>query len=180
MTRIVPLEDDTLDATAVAQLTDLLAELVRGDAALGWVDPPGTEEIEQLLQSLLAHESGDAHAVVAFVEGEVAGFGYWIRYPRPTHRPHADLEKLAVGPRFGGQGLGRALLRELIAGARAAGIEQLTLDLRGDNTRAEKLYLSEGFREYGRLREFVAPGDGRRLDKVLHVLDLREAGERHA
>lgn len=180
MTRIVPLEDDTLDAAAVVQLTALLAELVRDDAALGWVDPPGVEEIEKLLKQLLAREPGDAHAVVAFVDEEVAGFGYWTRYPRPTHRPHADLEKLAVGTRFGGRGLGRALLRELIAGARTAGVEQLTLDFRGDNARAEKLYLSEGFREYGRLREFVAPADGRRLDKVLHVLDLREAGAPHA
>ncbi|RNI20276.1 hypothetical protein EFY87_15085 [Flexivirga caeni] len=49
----------------------------------------------------------------------------------------------------------------------------MTLDFRGDNERAERLYLSEGFREYGLLRGFVAPDAGRRLDMVLHVQDLR-------
>jgi len=30
-----------------------------------------------------------------------------------------------------------------------------------------------GFVEYGRLRDFVAPDSERRMDKVMHVLDLR-------
>jgi RimJ/RimL family protein N-acetyltransferase len=50
----------------------------------------------------------------------------------------------------------------------------LTLDLRGDNAGARRLYERLGFVEYGRLPRFVAFGD-RRWDKVLMLLDLRPA-----
>lgn len=60
----------------------------------------------------------------------------------------------------------------MIADARAAGIEVLTLDARGDNNAALGLYASLGFTEYGRLPDFVAVGD-RRYDKVFCMLDLR-------
>ncbi len=165
--------DHAPDAATVRALTRLLGELVAADAALGWTSPPAQDEIDALLAALLACAPDDACCVLARVDGEVAGFGYWRRYSRPTHRPHADLEKLAVAAEFSGRGVGRRLLRVLIERARAAGIEQLTLDLRGDNVAAEHLYLSAGFREYGRLPDFVAPDAGRRLDKVFHVLDLR-------
>ena len=62
-------------------------------------------------------------------------------------------------------------MTQLIAAARAAGIEVLTLDLRGDNLRAAALYEALGFRQYGRLERFVAVGD-RRWNKLLYVLDL--------
>ncbi|MDN5574084.1 MAG: hypothetical protein L0G19_09255 [Micrococcales bacterium] len=44
-----------------------------------------------------------------------------------------------------------------------------TLDLREGNERAQHLYASEGFREYGRLADFVAPGDGTRCAKIFMV-----------
>ncbi|MCT1834899.1 hypothetical protein M3D63_08935 [Kocuria palustris] len=50
-----------------------------------------------------------------------------------------------------------------------AGIEHLTLDLREGNERAQHLYASEGLREYGRLADFVAPGDGTRCAKIFMV-----------
>ncbi|NNG39606.1 GNAT family N-acetyltransferase [Flexivirga sp. ID2601S] len=161
------------DPATVRALTRLVGDLVSADAALGWTSPPAQDEIEALLAELAGLAPDDAYLLLARVDGEVAGFGYWRRYSRPTHRPHADLEKLAVAAEFSGRGVGRLLLRALIERARAAGIEQLTLDFRGDNAAAERLYLSAGFREYGRLPDFVAPDAGRRLDKVFHVLDLR-------
>ncbi|WP_202912131.1 GNAT family N-acetyltransferase [Nesterenkonia muleiensis] len=157
-------------------LTGMFAELVREGAALGWTVPPSFSEVAELVESLSASPVGEACAVIATVDHQVAGFGYWRRYQRPTHRPHADLEKMAIGRSFAGTGLGRRLLRELIEQALVAGIEQLTLDFRGDNHAAEHLYLSEGFKEYGRLPGFVAPAEAQRLDKVFHVLDLRESG----
>ena len=160
-----------VDNHLVTEATDLLGRLVA--AALGWTEPPTTAEIRELLTELTQLEPQNAHCVMARSDAVLAGMGYWRRYPRPTHHPHADLEKLAVAPEFAGKGIGRSLLRELIGGARSAGIEQLTLDFRGDNHTAERLYRSEGFREYGRLSDFVAPGDGCRLDKVMHVIDLR-------
>ncbi|NEA43009.1 GNAT family N-acetyltransferase [Streptomyces sp. SID11385] len=115
---------------------------------------------------------GDAALWAAYDGPRLLGLGWWRRYSRPTHRPHADLEKLAVDPAAAGRGLGRALTEALVSEARAAGIEVLTLDARGDNTRALSLYRSLGFTEYGRLPAFVAVG-ARRYDKVFCSYDLR-------
>jgi len=153
----------------IAEAAALLAALVAGGAALGWVDPPGPEEVRRLLTAVAADP--DAVLVVAGEDGRLAGLGYWRRYDRPTHRPHADLEKVAVAPAHQGRGLGRQIVTELITAAREAGVEVLTLDQRGDNTRAAALYESLGFRQYGRLERFVAVGD-QRWDKLFYALRL--------
>ncbi|MDJ0385565.1 GNAT family N-acetyltransferase [Streptomyces sp. G-G2] len=151
----------------------LLAGLVAGGAALGWLEPPSREEIMCLVGDVLRGvRSGDASFHVAYSGDRMVGLGYWQRYERPTHQPHADLEKVAVDPEFHGRGIGRALAEALIGDAREAGIEVLTLDARGDNASALRLYGSLGFEEYGRLPDFVAVGE-RRYDKVLCMLDLR-------
>jgi ribosomal protein S18 acetylase RimI-like enzyme len=155
----------------LAAAADLLGRLVAGGAALGWVDPPPADEVAGLLRALWS-APGDAALAVAHDDGRLIGLAYWRRYERPTHRPHADVEKVAVAPEAQGRGAGRHLMTELIAASRAAGIEVLTLDLRGDNERAAALYESLGFRRYGRLDRFVAVGD-RRWDKLFYALDLR-------
>ncbi|WP_425572808.1 N-acetyltransferase family protein [Streptomyces blastmyceticus] len=180
-------EPVVLDATEVTADPDLgarfaesahriLADLVRGGAALGWVEPPSPDEVAELLDHVVsAAHAGDAAMRAAYVDRRLVGLGYWLRYARPTHRPHADLEKIAVAAAAHGRGVGRALTAALIADARRAGIEVLTLDARGDNSNALHLYRSLGFSEYGRLPDFVAVG-ARRYDKVFHMLDLRQEG----
>jgi ribosomal protein S18 acetylase RimI-like enzyme len=157
----------------------ILAELVSGGAALGWVEPPSRAEVARLLDHVVtAARAGDASLRAACLGRDMVGLGYWLRYSRPTHRPHPDLEKLAVAPAAHGRGIGRALTAALVADARAAGIEVLTLDARGDNANALRLYRSLGFVEYGRLPDFVAVGE-QRYDKVFCMLDLRrETGNR--
>jgi ribosomal protein S18 acetylase RimI-like enzyme len=166
---------DDLDDPVIRQVMALVVDLVAAGAALGWVDPPSTEEVRALLMSVADDvETGDAALFLASVDGAVVGFGYWRRYARPTHQPHADLERVAVRADHQGRGLGRWLTTALINQARTENIEQLTLDLRADNKAAISLYASMGFREYGRLPDFVAVG-ARRFDKVLCVLDLRSS-----
>jgi ribosomal protein S18 acetylase RimI-like enzyme len=164
---------DDLDDRIVREVMALVVDLVAAGAALGWVDPPSTEEVRALLMSVADDvEIGDAALFLARLDETVVGFGYWRRYLRPTHRPHADLERVAVRADQQRRGLGRWLTTALVDQARREEIEQLTLDLRADNKAAISLYASLGFREYGRLPGFVAVGD-RRHDKVLCVLDLR-------
>ncbi|MEV6955559.1 N-acetyltransferase [Streptomyces sp. NPDC051183] len=151
----------------------ILADLVRDGAALGWVEAPSRGEVEELLGRVVAAaRTGDGALRAAYLGDRLVGLGYWLRYARPTHRPHADLEKLAVDGAVHGHGVGRALTEALIADARRAGIEVLTLDARGDNSGALHLYRSLGFTEYGRLPDFVAVGE-RRYDKVFYMLDFR-------
>jgi ribosomal protein S18 acetylase RimI-like enzyme len=179
----------------------ILDSLVRDGAALGWVEPPSATEVAALLRSIGAGATkADASLCAAYSPGpspatgpgpatgpspatgpghflpsprHLVGLGYWTRYERPTHRPHADMRRIAVAAGYQGHGVGRALIQALVASARAAQIEMLTLDVRGDNTRALHLYESLGFTEYGRLKDFVAVGS-RRYDMVLYALDLRE------
>jgi ribosomal protein S18 acetylase RimI-like enzyme len=150
----------------------VVADLVTAGAALGWVEPPAPAEVTALLHELSTSAPGDAALAVATEAGAVRGLAYWRRYERPTHRPHADVEKVAVAQAAQGQGVGRRLMTTLIDAARAAGVEVLTLDLRADNIRAAALYESLGFHQYGRLPRFVAVGD-RRYDKLFYALDLR-------
>jgi ribosomal protein S18 acetylase RimI-like enzyme len=164
---------DDLDDRIVREVMAMVVDLVAAGAALGWVDPPSTDEVRALLVSVADDvETGDAALFLARVDETVVGFGYWRRYLRPTHRPHADLERVAVRADQQRRGLGRWLTTALVDQARRDEIEQLTLDLRADNSAAISLYASLGFREYGRLPGFVAVG-ARRYDKVLCVLDLR-------
>jgi len=166
--------DPTRWADFTASATRLLGELVAGGAALGWLEPPAHAEVSVLLAQVAAAEpAGDGALRAAFVDGRLAGLGYWLRRTRPTHRPHADLDKLAVPAAARGRGIGRTLTEALIADARRARVEVLTLDARGDNTDALRLYRATGFVEYGRLPDFVAVGE-RRYDTVLCMLDLRE------
>ncbi|MFE1172979.1 GNAT family N-acetyltransferase [Streptomyces sp. NPDC058773] len=156
----------------------ILADLVSAGAPLGWVDPPGRGEVAELVDRVLrAAHTGDGALRAAYTGRRLTGLGYWLRYARPTNRQHADLEKIAVAAEAHGRGLGRSLTGALVEDARGAGIEVLTLDARADNTRALTLYRSLGFREYGRLPDFVAMG-GRRYDKVFYMLDFRANGPR--
>ncbi|MFB6437123.1 GNAT family N-acetyltransferase [Streptomyces sp. NPDC056411] len=156
----------------------ILADLVGAGASLGWTEPPGADEVAELVGRVLrAARAGDGALRAAYLGPRLVGLGYWLRYARPTSRQHADLEKIAVSSEVHGRGIGRSLTSTLIADAREAEIEVLTLDTRADNTRALGLYRSLGFCEYGRLPDFVKMG-GRRYDKVFSMLDLR--GDRPA
>ncbi|MES4888690.1 N-acetyltransferase [Streptomyces sp. NPDC096012] len=167
------MSDPDLGARFAESAHRILADLVRGGAALGWVEPPSRDEVAELCGHIVrAVRAGDGALRAAYLDRRLVGLGYWLRYARPTHQPHADLEKIAVDAAAHGRGVGRALTAALIADARRAGIEVLTLDARGDNGNALRLYRSLGFTEYGRLPDFVAVGD-RRYDKVFCMLDLR-------
>ncbi len=160
-------------AEFVGEAYVIMSELVRGGAAIGWVEPPAEAEVRGLLEGVLAAaRKGNASLRAAYVGAGLAGIGFWQRYPRPTHRTNADLQKIAVASERQGQGIGRVLTARLVEDARTAGIEVLTLDARGDNRSALGLYASLGFVEYGRLPGFVNFG-GRRYDKVCCLLDLR-------
>ncbi|MFB9318974.1 GNAT family N-acetyltransferase [Cryptosporangium minutisporangium] len=149
-------------------LYSVVVAVVSGGGAIGWVKPPSRAEFDEWLDDVVAAaRSGDAVAVLAGAAGgAVAGFGYWRRYERPTLRVNADLEKVFVAPADRGTGVGGRLVSLLTESARQSGIETLTLDVRGDNAGAIRLYERLGFTEYGRRRGFVAVGPFR-YDQVL-------------
>jgi ribosomal protein S18 acetylase RimI-like enzyme len=172
---IIDISDGATNPAFAADAHRIYADLVRQGAAIGgWIDPPSKEEVSHLLGQLTARSRvGDAAVCAAYFGTTLVGLGSWRRYERPTHRSNANLERIAVDSGWQGQGIGRALTARLIATARASNVEVLTLDARGDNKTALDLYKSLGFREYGRIREFVTVGSAR-YDKVCCALYLRD------
>ena len=85
----------------------------------------------------------------AFVDGVLAGGIGLARETRQKNRHKADIVAMYVLPEYGRQGIGRALLTHIIAVARDAGIEQLTLTVTQTNAAARALYAATGFVTFG-------------------------------
>jgi ribosomal-protein-alanine N-acetyltransferase len=72
----------------------------------------------------------------------------------------AHLLRIAVDPRFRNAGVGRDLLGAVLARARAAGAEHMTLEVASANEGAIALYRAAGFVEIGRRADYYrAPPD---------------------
>lgn len=106
------------------------------------------EQIEYMLAQGYSHAalerfvtSDDAGLALARVEGEAAGFGAWYRTAPATMK----LDKLYVLPKVHGNGVGRALIEEVVANARACGCDEVTLNVNRGNTGAIRAYERCGF-----------------------------------
>ena len=105
-------------------------------------------------------------------DGEVAGYvKIGDLWPIDSVRHVRELKGLAVGPRFRGQGVARALIAAAIEHARAAGARKLTLRVLGHNKPARDLYASCGFEVEGNLRGLFLLG-GDYVDDILMSIDL--------
>jgi ribosomal protein S18 acetylase RimI-like enzyme len=170
--QVGPPREGSLDAVVA-----LVQAVMADGAALGWSGVPTAEQATAWWQDLLAETAAGRAAVCAAYDGErLVGLGEWRRYELAPQRQNADLEKVLVSRPARGSGIGRRILEDLIAQARAAGVETLTLQCRGNNHGAIRLYRRLGFIEYGRLRDFVAAGPDR-WDKVMMAIDLRTGDE---
>jgi ribosomal protein S18 acetylase RimI-like enzyme len=69
---------------------------------------------------------------------------------------HAHLNLLATAPAYQRQGYARRLLDWLIASARIAGLDRITVEVRADNTKARAYYANLGFTFKRRLKGYYA------------------------
>ena len=136
--------------------------------AVGWLEVPPPDEVRAWADTL-------EHAVLAHLGDRLVGSGSWGRHDYAVARQNGELRKVMVHPDARGQGVGRAVTAALVDDARTAGVEVLTLDCRGNNHGALRLYASLGFVTTGRRPDAVAVGE-ERFDQVLLHLDLRTAG----
>ncbi|HVD29411.1 MAG TPA: GNAT family N-acetyltransferase [Mycobacteriales bacterium] len=161
-------EAGTLDA--VHRVVDAVMRL---GGAVGWVSAPSREETAVWLGELAAEvASGRSRVAVVSAGGRVEGIGRWTWYAKPAVAVNADVRQVMVHPDRRGRGLARRLVAALVDDARAHGVETLTLDVRGNNHAAMRLYETLGFEVCGRYPDFVAVGD-ERWDRVLYRIDLR-------
>ena len=127
---------------AGAEEADVVARLLR-DFNAEYEDPvPPQEEMAERIRVLLAH--GDT---VILLAGEPACALSVTRF-RPglwSSNLESYLAELYVVPNRRGQGIGRALMEETMAAARAAGADTMELGTGEDDVAARALYESLGF-----------------------------------
>ena len=95
-------------------------------------------------------ESGRDAALVAEVDGKIAGTAGINGIGTAEKTRHRASFGISIARAWWGLGIGRALTEACIECARSAGYLQLELEVVSDNNRAMELYKSAGFVEYGR------------------------------
>ncbi|MFC0389288.1 GNAT family N-acetyltransferase [Muricoccus vinaceus] len=126
--------------------------------------PPPVEEVAARLARVQA--AGLAWLVVEDEAGTVLGYGYYANFhPRSAYR-HTAENSIYVRDDVRGQGVGKALVAELLVRATAAGFRQMVAVI-GDseNVGSIGLHLSLGFKQAGLLRA-VGLKFGRWVDVV--------------
>ncbi|MCW2599148.1 MAG: ribosomal protein S18P -alanine acetyltransferase [Frankiales bacterium] len=93
------------------------------------------------------------HYVVAVDEGAVVGYAGLCDYP-----DEAFVQTMAVAPAHQGQGLGAALLLDLLQEAERRGQRKTLLEVRADNEVAQRLYARHGFRQTSVRRGYYPGG----------------------
>lgn len=147
----------------------LVADVAAHGGAVGWLEVPGHDEVRSWLDRVLRT---DARFLLAVDAGRPVGCGYWQRHEGAVLRQNAHVSKVMTASWARGHGVARAVTAALVDDADAAGVEGLSLDCRGNNHAAIGLYTSLGFVVTGRRPDWIAVGQ-ERFDQVLLHLDLR-------
>lgn len=87
-------------------------------------------------------QKGTRRYVVAELGGHIVGYAGLM-----CIRPIADVQTIAVVPEQEGKGIGSALLTELVRESRLRRAEDVLLEVRADNPRAQQLYRRYGFEQ---------------------------------
>ncbi len=87
-------------------------------------------------------QSDTRHYLVAEASGTIVGYAGLM-----CIQPIADVQTIAVVPEQEGKGIGSALLTALIRESRRRNAEDVLLEVRADNPRAQQLYLRFGFEQ---------------------------------
>ncbi len=122
--------------------------------------------------SELAHARGlgaTRSYVVAEADGRILGYGGVA-----VAGDLADVQTIAVVREQWGTGLGGRLLSELLRYATAAECAEVMLEVRVDNTRAQRLYERFGFAPMGFRRGYYQPGN---VDALVMQMIIRAADE---
>ncbi|MCB9600167.1 MAG: GNAT family N-acetyltransferase [Sandaracinus sp.] len=138
------------------------------------VSNPSEIRDEALAAKIAALAGADeGRFVVGEVDGALVGHALLDPLPYAAVR-HVTHLTMAVSVGWQGRGVGRALLGELIAWARAnPSVEKIELHVRATNVAAQALYVAFGFREVGRWSRRVKVAPNHAVDDVAMELSVR-------
>lgn len=134
----------------IAQITAIYAHHVLHGTGTFEVDAPSEAEMAQRRADVLGK---NLPYLVAADGAQVLGFAYcnWFK-PRPAYRYSAE-DSIYLAPSAIGQGLGRALLAELMAQAERAGVRKLIAVIGDSNNQGSiGVHQSAGFGHVGTLK----------------------------
>jgi len=122
---------------------------------------------EATFHSELAAEH--TYYIVALVADEIVGYAGLSKLAGSNQ---ADIQTIAVRLDQRGAGIGRALMNALTAHAIKLGATEIFLEVRADNTIAQKLYKVFGFKQIGTRKKYYQP-DG--VDAFIMKTDVKAA-----
>ena len=124
------------------------------DAVLGLEHAMFGEEAwsRQMLEGELAEQPRSRYYLVADDGGGIAGYAGLL-----VAAAQADVLTLAVAADRWGQGIGSALLEALLTEAARRNAAEVFLEVRTDNTRAQRLYRRYGFTQIGIRKGYYQP-----------------------
>ncbi len=101
-----------------------------------------------------ALKNKDASVKVAIIQGEIAGFAYFVK--RASFMRSGYLRLIGVSIRFQGRGIGKRLMRAMEA--EIQGPQGIFLLVTQSNRKARKFYESLGYRKVGVLCGYIRTG----------------------
>jgi ribosomal-protein-alanine N-acetyltransferase len=126
----------------------------------------------EMLTGELSQQPASRHYLVAEEAGGLGGLSGYAGLLAAGGQ--ADILTIAVATSRWGHGVGSALLAALLAEARRRGCTEMFLEVRADNTRAQRLYKWWGFTEIGVRRGYYQPSN---TDAIVMRRDLATASE---
>lgn len=128
------------------------------------------EEEEKFIDE--RNQSKDALMMLAFVDGEYAGNCSFESKSGSRRTKHRAGIGIALFQKYTGFGLGKFMLKRLLAEIKNLGFEQAELTVVGNNEKAKRLYKSLGFKECGIIPNANKYDDGTYADDILMVLQF--------
>jgi ribosomal-protein-alanine N-acetyltransferase len=166
-------------------------------ALLRPMTPGDLNEVAELEFALFGEEAWTPHMLadeleqqpesrfylVAVLGQQIVGYGGLLAVDADgAGDGQADVLTLAVATGHWGNGIGSALLEALLAEASGRRCAEVFLEVRTDNTRAQRLYRRHGFTEIGIRRGYYQPSgaDAIVMRLALGAPEPAEAGQRGA
>lgn len=159
-TRLVLRAPRARDLEEMMRFVNTLVSERRVDPSLGILMDKriGLREEEKFLADILAGmRKDDVVDVVAEADGMIVANSS-VQRMRSGDVRHVGRLSIAILEGYRSVGLGRIMMKILLQRAEMIGIRLVTLEAFGNNERALRLYLSLGFREFGRLPKAIHRG----------------------